>query len=433
MAIPGMGILALAAGVGYSYSSQATLHHRPDKKGRTMKAETEHAAAGQDSKAARPAGPSRLVFVDNLRWVMIVLVVSMHAAVTYSRIGSWYFMEDSKPGLGLTVCFATYQTFLQAFFMGLLFLIAGYFVPGAFDRKGWGKFLKDRAVRLGIPTLLYMLVVHPVTVYWLLRNFAHPDYPSLAEAYWPFISKGRFLGGSGPMWFAFALLLFSLGYSVLRLAKARPARTDAAAALPTYGQVGGLIVVMGLCSFLVRIIQPIVTSVMNFQFCFFSQYILLFAVGIMAWRGDWLARLPSAFGLRWFGLAWTVGVLAWFALLGAIFGTRTEAKLFGGFTWQSAALCFWESFFCVGQCLGWLVLFRDRWNSQGPLARWLSDNSFAVYFFHPPVLIAITLAMRGWIAPKPAKFLCATVLGVIATYLVSSLILRRIPLLKRVL
>ena len=67
----------------------------------------------------------RLEFVDNLRWVLIVLVVSMHAAVTYSHLGSWYFMEDPKPGLGLMVLFATYQVFLQAFFMGLLFFIAG--------------------------------------------------------------------------------------------------------------------------------------------------------------------------------------------------------------------------------------------------------------------------------------------------------------------
>ena len=62
--------------------------------------------------------------MDNLRWLMIVLVLSMHAAVTYSHLGSWYFMEDPKPGLLLTVLFATYQTFLQAFFMGLLFFSA---------------------------------------------------------------------------------------------------------------------------------------------------------------------------------------------------------------------------------------------------------------------------------------------------------------------
>jgi uncharacterized membrane protein YcfT len=78
-----------------------------------------------------PPAAARLEFVDNLRWVMIVLVVSMHAAVTYSHLGSWYFMEDPKPGMATTALFATYQVYLQAFFMGLLFFIAGYFVPGA--------------------------------------------------------------------------------------------------------------------------------------------------------------------------------------------------------------------------------------------------------------------------------------------------------------
>src|SRR5215467_7518566 len=169
------------------------------------KAEAKSIAAG--AKAAW--SPHRLAFVDNLRWVMIVLVVSMHAAVTYSHVGSWYFMEDPEPDIGTKALFATYQSFLQAFFMGLLFLIAGYFVPPAFERKGLGKFLRDRAVRLGIPTLIFMLVIHPTTVYWLLRNFADHSRPSLLRAYGPYLSSGRFLSGSGPMWFTLALLLFS--------------------------------------------------------------------------------------------------------------------------------------------------------------------------------------------------------------------------------
>ena len=30
----------------------------------------------------------RLAYVDNLRWVMIILVISMHAADTYSPLGN---------------------------------------------------------------------------------------------------------------------------------------------------------------------------------------------------------------------------------------------------------------------------------------------------------------------------------------------------------
>ena len=397
-----------------------------------------HSVAALTVSISTSPGPvssvkTRLEFIDNLRWVMIVLVVSMHAAVTYSHVGSWYFMEEPKPDLPIFLGFVTYQLFLQAFFMGLLFLIAGYFVPRAYDQKGFWKFLRDRAIRLGIPSIVFMLVIQPVTVYWLLRDFADHSRPSLARAYWPYLSTGRFLGGSGPMWFTLALLVFSLAYGLVRLVSSQTSPTEREALVPGHAQVAGLAVLMGLCTFLVRIVQPMGTSILNMQLCFFSQYILLFAVGIQARRRNWLMRISYRFGMRWLALALTGGSLAWAVLLFAIVRTHSEAKVSGGLTWQSAALCFWESFFCVGICVGLIVLFRDKFNRQGTTARWLSDNCFAVYFFHTPLLIAVTLAMRSIAAPKPIKFLVATTLGVVVTYVASSLVFRRIPLLKRVL
>jgi acyltransferase-like protein len=376
---------------------------------------------------------TRLDFLDNLRWVMIVLVVSMHAAVTYSHLGSWYFMEDPKPGTAVIVVFATYQTFLQAFFMGLLFLIAGYFVPGAFDRKGFHNFLRDRAVRLGLPSLLYMLVLQPITVYWLLRDFADHSRPALHQAYLPYLASGRFLSGSGPMWFAVALLVFSATYGVVRIVTEKTLRDEPEASLPTHAHVIALALVMGLFTFLMRIVQPMGTNILNMQLCYFSQYILLFVVGICAWRRNWLLRIPYSFGLRWLALVLSAGILAWGALVLALLKTHSENKLSGGLTWQSAVFSFWESFFCVGVCLGLIVLFRKNFNHPGKFAKWLSDNCFSVYLFHPALLIGITLAMRGFEAPKLIKFLCATALGVAVTYCASSLVFRRVPLLKRIL
>lgn len=380
-----------------------------------------------------PSPKPRLEFVDNLRWTMIVLVVAMHAAVTYSHLGSWYFVEDPKPGTLVMLIFATFQIFLQAFFMGLLFLIAGYFVPGAFDRKGLGNFLRDRSARLGLPSLLYMLVVHPLIVYWLLRDFADPDRPALSRAYLPYLSSGRVLSGTGPMWFAVALLAFCAIYGLVRLLGVGTLRNEPEARLPARGQLVGLALTMGLCTFLVRTVQPMGTSILNMQLCFFSQYILLFLVGICAWRRNWLLRLPYGFGMRWLALTLSAGTLVWALLAVALVKTHSEDKLGGGLTWQSALFSFWESFFCVGLCLGLIVLFREKFNRQGRVARWLSDNSFAVYLFHPPLLIAITLAMRDLDAPKLVKFLLATGLGVAVTYLASSLVFRRVPLLKRIL
>src|ERR1700744_4337737 len=96
---------------------------------------------------------TRLDYIDNLRWAMIALVVGLHAAVTYSHIGSWYYNAPAEPGPLAKLGFMVFEVHLQGFFMGFMFLLAGYFVPAAYDRKGFGRFLADRCLRLGVPAL----------------------------------------------------------------------------------------------------------------------------------------------------------------------------------------------------------------------------------------------------------------------------------------
>jgi hypothetical protein len=172
----------------------------------------------------------------------------------------------------------------------------------------------------------------------------------------------------------------------------------------------GLALIMGLCTFLVRIVQPMGTNILNMQLCFFSQYIVLFSVGVMARRRKWLLRIPYDFGMRWLRGALVFGSLVWFGALALVVEAHTEQALSGGFTWQSAIICFWESFFCLGVCLGLVVWFREHFNRQGAFEKWMTDNCFSVYLFHAPVLVAVTLAMQGFIAPRPMKFVLATCL-----------------------
>src|ERR1700761_9238568 len=131
--------------------------------------------------ASRPQtveAKTRLYFIDNIRWVMILFVLSMHAAVTYSGHGSWYVKEPAALGVPQDLTFLTYQVFLQSFFMGFLFFIAGYFVPGAVDKKGTARFIKDRAIRLGLPALFFMLVIQPLTCYYVA------DLYDKSEGFW---------------------------------------------------------------------------------------------------------------------------------------------------------------------------------------------------------------------------------------------------------
>src|SRR6185437_2040954 len=106
---------------------------------------------------------TRLYFIDNIRWSMIILVLSMHASDTYSPFGNWYYTDRQHLSLGGRVFFATYQSYLQGFFMALLFFISAYFAPASCDRKGAAHYVRDRFVRLMVPTLLYIIAIGPLT------------------------------------------------------------------------------------------------------------------------------------------------------------------------------------------------------------------------------------------------------------------------------
>ena len=82
------------------------------------------------------AAPARLPWIDHLRTGMIVLVVNMHACVTYSHVGDWYLTIEPDPSMSVKIPFIVWQSMLQSFFMGLLFFLAGYFAAGSLARRG---------------------------------------------------------------------------------------------------------------------------------------------------------------------------------------------------------------------------------------------------------------------------------------------------------
>ncbi|HSD58066.1 MAG TPA: acyltransferase family protein [Methanotrichaceae archaeon] len=378
--------------------------------------------------------PTRLLYIDNIRWLMIIFVVFTHAAVTYSDLGSWYYTEPANLDILSFAVFGIYLSFTQAYSMGLLFLLAGYFVPASFDHKGFDRFLGDRAVRLGIPTLIYIFLINTIIVYYILAFQWEEPRPPAGQAFLDYILSLNFLSGSGPMWFALALLIFSAAYAAVRLFLPAPERRQVNGKLPGHLAVAGLVLLITICTFSVRLVQPIGTSVMNMQLCFFSQYIILFIAGIVAYRKNWFARIPYSFGMAWFKMALIGGSIFWLAImvLGGVF-SGDFSNYSGGFHWQSAAYSFWESFFCIGVCLGLIVFFREHYNWQGGFERFMSENYFAVYFFHAPILILVTLAMRDLPWSPLLKFIVAGSISVMLCFLISHLVLRRIPLLKEIL
>jgi glucan biosynthesis protein C len=374
---------------------------------------------------ADPTGriKERLLYIDNIRLVVITFVVMHHLAVTYSGFGSWYYIDAVNLTTASTIWFAFYLSFQQAYFLGLLFMVSGYFVAGSYDRKGFGRFVGGRFRRLIIPTLIYMVAITPFI-----------EYVELGNPYTGFDLVG-FLSGTGVMWLAVALFGFSLVYAVVRLAARRRVPVPGGTQLePTFARAVALILIISVSAFLIRIVQPIGTSILNMQLCYFASYIALFIVGIAAYRNNLFARISYRTGKRWLIGGIVLGFLAWLALIIAATLSGNIAALMGGLTWQSAGFSVWESFVAVAMSIGLIALFREKINRQNTLVRKLSDNSFAVYMFHPPIIVPVTLLFTPFIVFYPvAKWLLLCVICVPLCYAMTHFVFRKIPLLKEVL
>lgn len=391
-----------------------------------------HTVTRSETRPSTASSTGRLPFIDNIRWLMNVFVVLVHLNCTYGNLGRWYYLEPRTSDVFSVTLFALFGCFTQAYFMGFLFFIAGFFVPGACDRKGRRLFIRDRLKRLGIPTLIFMAILQPVTLL-IIQAFNHSLPSDLFGQYTGYLTSSAFIDGTGPLWFTLALLIFSVIYVLLRTMypKPAPAAQVEKSPLVTHRHLLILIAGISLGAFTVRLFQPIGTAFFNMQLCYFTQYIVLFGLGTVAYRRNLISNLPSELGRFWFGLALRVGIPLWGVLM--VLGRATEdwSPFAGGWHWQAAGYAIWESFICVSVCLGLLVLFRDKYNTQNRLSRFLSDNAFGVYVFHTPIMVAATMLVRGIVIHPLVKMLLMSVILLPVCFGFSYLI-RKIPLMKKI-
>jgi glucan biosynthesis protein C len=378
---------------------------------------------------------SRMLFIDNLRILLISMVLVVHLDDTYGGIGSWYY-HDPATNMLTGVLLTIPNAIGMASGMGLFFLLAGYFTPGPYDRKGPRSFLRDRLVRLGIPLLLYGLLLDPLVVY--IAGGLHGSYWSFYANYLPQVR-----GVTGPAWFIALLLLFSLVYAAWRgLTRHRTQTTARTGKLPSYRAIFGFIFALGLVTFVVRIWWPAgwIFQLLNVPVGYLPQYISLYILGLIASRRNWFFELTPKMGRDWslFALVATLIILG-----GLVFpsvmqesgasGTRQAGyAVAGGFNWLAFSYALWESFVVVGVCIGLLVLFRMRRNHQGRLARSLAASVYTVYLIHAPVLVGFAYAFHVVALYPLLKFGIAVLITIPLCFLISSLI-HKIPLANRVL
>jgi len=119
-------------------------------------------------------------------------------------------------------------------------------------------------------------------------------------------------------------------------------------------------------------------------------------------------------------------------LLGGIFVLWGDSGFPGGLNPAAFFYTLYESILCVGLSIGLIALFRDRFNTQGKIAKTMADDSYTVYLFHIPVLLALQLALIDVGIDPLLKFVMFLAIGLPLSFLVSHGI-QMLPYAKNIL
>jgi hypothetical protein len=143
-------------------------------------------------------------FLDNIRWVTVLLVLFYHVIYFYNAkgvfggIGGFYEIQPWDAIMSL----------LYPWFMLLLFVVAGISSRYALEKQTHKQFIKSRTLKLLVPATIGLFVFHWMTGYFNTAvargQGVFDNVPTFVMYFiWAF-------SGIGPLWFIQDLWLFSI-------------------------------------------------------------------------------------------------------------------------------------------------------------------------------------------------------------------------------
>ena len=323
----------------------------------------------------------RQYFLDNLKLLLTVLVVFHHAAQAHKEGAYWpYSFKDTSMLIPWIWKFLSTNA---SFFMGLFFLIAGYFVPISYDRQNTGVFVKKKLHHLGIPCVLMSMILS--------------------------LMVGHF--EIGHMWFVENLLLFSLLYVVYRLVF-KPKRTLTEPCNISIVWLLGIALVMGIAVQIDREFSPQdrwinVLHILYFEPARYPQYVVMFILGVYMERRRILENLDCRTGFTCLiiGLLLTIGN---YLRSSGPWGSFVD-RWFG----------FYESMMSIFISFGLIWVFKELFNGTNSFFKWACKQTYAVYIVHLPLMILIQFLTDGMITRPIPEFLFIGGVSLVASFLIS--------------
>jgi glucans biosynthesis protein C len=356
-------------------------------------------------------------WVDNLRVAVIAGVIVVHTATGYVLdLAGWYYDDERDVSSVWSTVLLVPGVLAAVFLLGPLFFVAGWFSARALARRGPGAFASSRMLRLGVPLVVFVLLINPLTDYlgniWDERG-----------SFWFYLQHTEV----GAMWFVAALLAFSVAYALLRRVHPdpRPPR-------PGGGLVLWAVVAIAVSSFLVWQVWPLTEDAMlNLKFAEWPQGAVLFALGVLAAEAGWVDDPPPLSDVRRLGWTALAGMVAFVALFA--YGAASGAQDLGSATeWPTMATAVLNGLVAVTGTIWFVVWFASRWPQHGRVVGAAARGSYATYVLHPLVVTLLMLAFAPLVLSVWLKFVLVAAVAVPACFAIGYAV-TRLPGASRVL
>lgn len=347
--------------------------------------------------------------IDWLRNAAILLLFPFHTSRVFDYWDPFY-AKNGELSWGLSYFIA----FASIWFMPLLFWLAGASSWFALGSRTGKAYIKERAMRLGVPLLAGVLLIVPPQGYYALLTL--DEQPGSYLRYWgsfftDFSDLSGYTGGFTPahLWFILYLFVFSLLllplFKRLRADKARAA-LDKLAAVFSH-PIAYLLLCMPL-SALKLLPAP------GGQNPFY--YAALFLIGFVAVSDQ---RYQMIFNRYWKAAA-TLAVL----LSAGWIASFKQGWL------PEEAMEVARNIILLLAMAGLLGLGHTRLNKKNKLLSYMNEAAFPIYIVHQTVIIVIAYYVVQWQLSIWLSFPIILILSFIVSVAIYEVILRRIPLTR---
>lgn len=382
----------------------------------------------------------RIYYFDNIRYLMVLLVVVLHALCAYSNYIPWWVVNDQNAKI-----FDDMLLFLGIFLMPTLFYIAGYFTLPSLNSKSTWEFIKHKIKRLGIPCLIGVLLFNPLHNY--IKIYAYVNHGgnlwvifkkkimSALTFHTGYISEQNQFHHHY-FWFISLLLLFFIIFALIVKGKNRSGEKSLSGKNQERPSTLSIVLtilitafIISVLTFLVHEILPIdpyrpswisIANIIQFQPTKLALYIFSFSLGIYSFHKHWYAnnKAPGHF------LVWMIlSIILGFSLKMFMVSYARNPSLLISFVNVSLAIFLFFSILLT------LVSFSLKyWDSSSKPNTLLAANSYHIYLIHMIFVIFSQLVLFKWLdVSNYIKFIIVSVFSIGLSFLISQYAIRKFP------